>query len=453
MTNSNVIERARQADPEAIAALMNHSLQSKGITASVARDGDRLEVLLDSDSETNRSLLTTFVSNGLKNLNVSSIRTATVRGTKQGSVVWEDTVSVGTSGDTTAQPTVSQSTVSQPTKAQPSPSPSGPASTPPPPPPSRPLSVSPPTPTRPETADDSPDSAQDSTDSLTDGPTEDPSVSRSPDRSSGADPMPADPMPSETEAPRGLERFGNFDRTADDLDEPAPPVPPGVSAVEASAVLSSPEVLVESLPSVSDELLEEQAQAAAAIAPPVFVPNVDAVDGFAENSSALESEPVENDAKTDAGMRDTVSDAANSDAGDGAESNRGPSRVLFSLVLLLLAAIVGGLIGYAVWSYLTGTSPLEELLPQEQQTPAEPLEDAPPEEPPTSEQPSLQDAPEPSPQPQEPQAPQDTVPQDAVPQNAVPQPQAPTEPAPQPQPEPAPQPEAPPAEPDSPAVN
>ncbi|MGB3612325.1 MAG: hypothetical protein WBA10_00935, partial [Elainellaceae cyanobacterium] len=95
MANSNVIDRARQADPEAIAALMNHSLQSKGITASVDREGDRLEVMLESDTETNQSLLTTFVSNGLKNLNISSIHTATVRGTRQGAVIWEDTISVG----------------------------------------------------------------------------------------------------------------------------------------------------------------------------------------------------------------------------------------------------------------------------------------------------------------------------------------------------------------------
>ncbi|MGB3615258.1 MAG: hypothetical protein WBA10_15800, partial [Elainellaceae cyanobacterium] len=131
----------------------------------------------------------------------------------------------------------------------------------------------------------------------------------------------------------------------------------------------------------------------------------------------------------DAGAVYTTPDDTVQDTNSEPESNRGgPSRVLFTLVLLLLAGIVGGLLGYAVWSYLTGTSPLEEFSPQEQQIPAEPseedgLEEEAPEEEPAAEQPLPPTAPAPDTQEPDTQPPENQLQTPNTPETAAPDPQ------------------------------
>lgn len=84
MTDSNLIEQAKLGDPQAIAALMNQSLEPRGMRASVDRQGDCLEVLLEAERIPNRQSLTTFVQKGINNLGMQSIRSIRILGQQFG---------------------------------------------------------------------------------------------------------------------------------------------------------------------------------------------------------------------------------------------------------------------------------------------------------------------------------------------------------------------------------
>lgn len=84
MAELRLIEQAQQGDPAAIAALMNQSLQQKGMTAFVERQGDALEVTLQADRVPNRQALTAFVEKGIHNLGIASIRSIRIMGQQTG---------------------------------------------------------------------------------------------------------------------------------------------------------------------------------------------------------------------------------------------------------------------------------------------------------------------------------------------------------------------------------
>ena len=85
MTQANLLEQARQGDPNAIAALMNRTLQAKGITANVERTGDRLLVRLEAEQLPNRQAMTTFVQNGILGLKTQVIQSIEIQGQQKGS--------------------------------------------------------------------------------------------------------------------------------------------------------------------------------------------------------------------------------------------------------------------------------------------------------------------------------------------------------------------------------
>lgn len=85
MTQPQLLELAKQGDPRAIAALMNRSLQPKGMTALVDRQGDCLEVMLEAERIPNRQALTAFVQKGINNLGIDSVNTIRVLGRQVGS--------------------------------------------------------------------------------------------------------------------------------------------------------------------------------------------------------------------------------------------------------------------------------------------------------------------------------------------------------------------------------
>ncbi|HEY9660196.1 MAG TPA: hypothetical protein V6C65_17195, partial [Allocoleopsis sp.] len=85
MTQPHLIEQAKQGDPQAIAALMNKSLQEKGMVAYVDRLGNTLEVVLEAERVPNRQALTAFVEKGIQNLEIESIKTIRVSGKQFGS--------------------------------------------------------------------------------------------------------------------------------------------------------------------------------------------------------------------------------------------------------------------------------------------------------------------------------------------------------------------------------
>ncbi|MEP0909606.1 hypothetical protein NDI45_01590 [Leptolyngbya sp. GB1-A1] len=84
MAELRLIELAQQGDPQAIAALMNQSLQPKGMTATVERQGNALEVTLEADRVPNRQALTAFVEKGIHNLGIESIRSIRIMGQQTG---------------------------------------------------------------------------------------------------------------------------------------------------------------------------------------------------------------------------------------------------------------------------------------------------------------------------------------------------------------------------------
>lgn len=93
MTQLNPLERAKQGDPTAIATLMNRSLNAKGIHATAQRQGDQLQIDLESAHPLNRPALTAFVESGLKNLGLTGIRSITLVGkTSDHQVLWDETL-------------------------------------------------------------------------------------------------------------------------------------------------------------------------------------------------------------------------------------------------------------------------------------------------------------------------------------------------------------------------
>lgn len=84
MTQSELLELAKQGEPYAIASLMNVTLQPKGITAKVDIKETCLYILLESDQSLNQQTLVTFVYRGLVSLQIPSVQTVKVYGKRSG---------------------------------------------------------------------------------------------------------------------------------------------------------------------------------------------------------------------------------------------------------------------------------------------------------------------------------------------------------------------------------
>ncbi|MGA7936289.1 MAG: type IV pilin-like G/H family protein, partial [Kovacikia sp.] len=84
MTQPNLLESAKQGDPEAIATLMNLALQPKGVTAELQIVGKDLHVFLSSTRILNQQTLVSFTRKGLANLGLGVIQTVKVYGKKIG---------------------------------------------------------------------------------------------------------------------------------------------------------------------------------------------------------------------------------------------------------------------------------------------------------------------------------------------------------------------------------
>lgn len=110
MTQPNLLDSAKQGDPEAIAKLMNFTLQPKGITAEAQRQGDCLEVFLTSNRALNSTALVSFVQKGITNLGVLSIQTVKVYGKKVGedSPAWAERFEISGGGSVTGDSSTSE---------------------------------------------------------------------------------------------------------------------------------------------------------------------------------------------------------------------------------------------------------------------------------------------------------------------------------------------------------
>jgi len=93
-TPPQVLELARQGQPDAIAALMNQHLERKGITAYVAQQGNLLQVILEAAQVPPQGDLVPYVRTGISGLNLAAIHYLNVSGRQVGNAdaAWTEMV-------------------------------------------------------------------------------------------------------------------------------------------------------------------------------------------------------------------------------------------------------------------------------------------------------------------------------------------------------------------------
>ncbi|MEB3359048.1 MAG: hypothetical protein VKK04_20145 [Synechococcales bacterium] len=321
MTQPNLLALAKRGNPDAIASLMNRSLHPKGIAAHVTRQGDRLQVVLESEQTVNPQILTAFVRDGLRNLGLESIHSVEILGRQTGQPrpAWSQTLDLGNPPTGDAPPTT------PPTA----------------PPPSRPA----PPPAR--------------------------ATARQPEKM----PAPASPPPT-TRIQSGEPTTIQARREAPD----SPPVnratsrsaPPQQSPVSSGqAAITDPLDSIDAIPDLAEDSLVTDAPASNS----EYVVDDWGTDaaGEVDDSKAdhvFASDSMEG-ATSDAAYAETIEDtdrvSARPQRGDivhlGSSGYSGiysrdaygkpASPILFAAVSLLTAGWIAGLIGYSLWSYLT----------------------------------------------------------------------------------------------------
>lgn len=80
MLEKTPLELVKQGNLDAISALINRSLSSKGISAKVKRRDDCLQIMLESDQIPNQQNLTRFIQNGISKLEIQNIKTIQIFG-------------------------------------------------------------------------------------------------------------------------------------------------------------------------------------------------------------------------------------------------------------------------------------------------------------------------------------------------------------------------------------
>lgn len=106
MTQSNLLERARAGNAQAIATLMNRHLQTKRITAKATLKDGHLQVMLESAQVPDEQALVAFVRNGMINLGTESIRRVRVYGRETGNdfPAWTQEFTLETTSHTQTPP-------------------------------------------------------------------------------------------------------------------------------------------------------------------------------------------------------------------------------------------------------------------------------------------------------------------------------------------------------------
>ena len=94
----NLVNLARQGDGKAIAALINRSLQSKGIFARVALQDGFLKVMLEGETTPDKTVFVPYIQQGIIALDITNIHTLQVFGRVRGATKpdWSQIVSLQT---------------------------------------------------------------------------------------------------------------------------------------------------------------------------------------------------------------------------------------------------------------------------------------------------------------------------------------------------------------------
>ncbi|MGC9504472.1 hypothetical protein [Baaleninema sp.] len=96
MVRAEIFTQAKQGNPEAIATLMNQSLQAKQITVNVRIDGTHLSAIATGEQPPDREFMLNFVRRGLEKLNAVAIDRVTVLAFVRESTVplWRETIDI-----------------------------------------------------------------------------------------------------------------------------------------------------------------------------------------------------------------------------------------------------------------------------------------------------------------------------------------------------------------------
>jgi hypothetical protein len=109
MSQNPLVEQAKQGNINAISSLMNRLLKSQGMLANVERDGDRLEILIESDLRSlddevripKRQVLVGMLRKWFMTLEVKTVSSITVAWQQTGSdePAWTEEINLGDRGD------------------------------------------------------------------------------------------------------------------------------------------------------------------------------------------------------------------------------------------------------------------------------------------------------------------------------------------------------------------
>jgi hypothetical protein len=340
MTKPNILELAKQGNPQAIAALMNHSLKPKGITANVETQGDRLQVLLEGEQLPNQSVLTSFVKNGLNQLNLDHVTSVQVSGQRIGAAqpAWTQDIDMKAAESSTPIPGAATSMPRPPVA--------------PPPPPKRP--TVPPPPPRPAVTDFSPNTiiqADDDEDIVYQAESATMSSSTTPDNATAAAPV--------------TEQFDDLLVDEQFIDN----------------LLAQDEMAEETVVSI----VSPSAPSSASDGTDVVESDWGERDSFNDDDFSDDDFSDANfyDEEQDGGMDETMEmiglqpedldddlqeEESQAEAEQSGDNSKRPSRILFILVLFIMLGWLAGMIGYSLWSHLSAPSTPTESAPSQSLT-------------------------------------------------------------------------------------
>jgi hypothetical protein len=106
MTQPNLLELAKQGNPQAIAALMNRQLQPKGISAKAQIKDNCLQIMLESPQAPDQQALVAFIRKGMTTLGTKSIKRVKIYGrqTDEEVLAWSNEFDLGVQTSLTSLP-------------------------------------------------------------------------------------------------------------------------------------------------------------------------------------------------------------------------------------------------------------------------------------------------------------------------------------------------------------
>lgn len=96
MSQTNLLDLAKQGDIDAISTLINRNLNPKGITAKVSKSSNCLRIMLDAQTVPIQSNLVNYIQNGVGKLEISQIDELKIFGRQTGDDVpaWSQSVNL-----------------------------------------------------------------------------------------------------------------------------------------------------------------------------------------------------------------------------------------------------------------------------------------------------------------------------------------------------------------------